>query len=149
MKRKTYRINEEYPSMGDIFQTKVGSKLRLLKFYRQTDTTVWLTDGERLFKRTPDQVQAVRIDRKLLLSHGFKPLETGGQSWEERLVLDCDGLHIEAYERADTMHIEITPEGSAQKTLVCSDFLHELQHLKRLRIAGITLPQLTGTGPVS
>ena len=40
----------------------------------------------------------------------------------------------------ETMHIEITPEGTTQKTLVCCDFVHELQHLKRLRIAGIKLP---------
>ena len=68
MKRKKYRINEEYPSLGDIFQTKVGANLRMLRFYRMTETTVWLTDGKRLYKRKPQQVQAVRIDEKLLIT---------------------------------------------------------------------------------
>ena len=140
MKRKIYRINEEYPSLGDIFQTKVGANLRMLRFYRMTETTVWLTDGKRLYKRKPQQVQAVRIDEKLLITYGFKPKDTLRPSVEKRLQLDRDGLHFEAYERAETMHIEITPEGTTQKTLVCCDFVHELQHLKRLRIAGIKLP---------
>ena len=140
MKRKIYRINEEYPSPGDIFQTRVGTNLRMLRFYRMTETIVWLTDGKRLYKRKPQQVQAVRIDEKLLLTYGFKAKDTLRPSVEKRLQLDRDGLHFEAYERAETMHIEITPEGTTQKTLVCCDFVHELQHLKRLRIAGIHLP---------
>ena len=87
-----------------------------------------------------EQVQAVRIDEKLLLSLGFRTKESEGPTRENQLVLDRDHLHFEAYERGDVMHIEITPDGTDQKTYACCDFHHELQHLKRLKIAGIHLP---------
>ena len=140
MKRKTYRIEEEYPSPGDLFQTKVGSRLRILQFYRMEGNTVLLSDGKRLYRRKSELVQAVRINEKLLLNLGFITGTPNKISKEERLVHNCNGFHFEAYNRADVMHIEITPEGTSQKTLVCCDFLHELQHLKRLQIAGIDLP---------
>jgi hypothetical protein len=59
MKRKTYRIEEEYPSPGDLFQTKVGSRLRILQFYRMEGNTVLLSDGKRLYRRKSELVQAV------------------------------------------------------------------------------------------
>lgn len=130
MKRKQYRIEDEFPSVGDVYQTRVDSRLRVLRFFRQDGRQVWLSDGSRLFQRRPEQVKPVRIDHRLLLRLGFQPNGS-------RLVLDRSGLHFEAYERADTMHIEITPHGSDQKTYVCCDFIHEVQHLKRLRIAGL------------
>lgn len=133
MKRKIYRIQEEYPSTGDLFQTRVNSNKRILQFYRMDGKTVWLTDGKRVFKRKPEEVQAVRIDKKLLLNIGF-------HADGERYIMDCDHLHFEAYEWANTMNIVITPEGASRKTFVCCDFLHEIQHLKRLEIAGIKLP---------
>ena len=67
MKRKIYRIQEEYPSVGDLFQTRVNSRNRILQFYRMNSNTVWLTDGKRVYKRKPEEVRAVRIDKKLLL----------------------------------------------------------------------------------
>lgn len=130
MKRKQYRIEDEFPSVGDVYQTRVDSRLRVLRFFRQDGRQVWLSDGSRLFQRRPEQVKPVRIDHRLLLRLGFQPNGS-------RLVLDRSGLHFEAYERAGTMHIEITPHGSDQKTYVCCDFVHEVQHLKRLRIAGL------------
>ena len=133
MKRKIYRIQEEYPSTGDLFQTRVNSNKRILQFYRMDGKTVWLTDGKRVFKRKPEEVQAVRIDKKLLLNIGF-------HADGKRYIMDCDHLHFEAYEWANTMNIVITPEGDSRKTFVCCDFLHEIQHLKRLEIAGIKLP---------
>lgn len=135
MKRKIYRIQEEYPSTGDLFQTRVNSNKRILQFYRMDGKTVWLTDGKRVFKRKPEEVQAVRIDKKLLLNIGFR-------ADGERYILDCDHLHFEAYEWANTMKLVITPEGASRKTFVCCDFLHEVQHLKRLEIAGIKLPKV-------
>ena len=140
MKRKIYRIEEEYPTPGDLYQTRVGSRLRILQFYRMEGRTVWLIDGKRVYQRMAEQVQAVRIDEKLLLSLGFRTKESEGPTRENQLVLDRDHLHFEAYERGDVMHIEITPDGTNQKTYACCDFLHELQHLKRLKIAGIQLP---------
>ena len=133
MKRKIYRIQEEYPSTGDLFQTRVNSRKRILQFYRMNSNTVWLTDGKRVFKRKPEEVQAVRIDKKLLLNIGF-------HADGERYILDYDHLHFEAYEWCDVINIVITTEGSSRKTYVCCDFLHEVQHLKRLEIAGIKLP---------
>ena len=133
MKKKFYRIEEEYPEVGDLFEMKVGNRYRTLQFYRKDDKTVYLTDGKKIIRCKPEEVRAIQITPKLLVRMGF--YEEGG-----RLVLDRGGLHFEAYERANTMHIEITPEGSTQKTYVCCDFVHELQHLKRLEIAGITLP---------
>ena len=130
MKRKTYRIEEEYPSPGDLFQTKVGSRLRILQFYRMEGNTVLLSDGKRLYRRKSELVQAVRINEKLLLNLGFITGTPNRISKEERLVHNCNGFHFEAYNRADVMHIEITPEGTSQKTLVCCDFLHELFVLK-------------------
>jgi hypothetical protein len=67
MKRKIYRIQEEYPSTGDLFQTRVNSNKRILQFYRMDGKTVWLTDGKRVFKRKPEEVQAVRIDKSCCL----------------------------------------------------------------------------------
>ncbi len=55
-------------------------------------------------------------------------------------ILDCDNLHFEAYKFGRDLVIVITTEGSSRKTYVSCDFLHELQHLKRLEIAGIKLP---------
>ena len=133
MKRKIYRIQEEYPSVGDLFQTRVNSRNRILQFYRMNSNTVWLTDGKRVYERKPEEVQAVRIDKKLLLNIGFR-------ADGERYVFDCDNLHFEAYEWCNDMNIVITTEGSSRKTYVCCDFLHEIQHLKRLEIAGIKLP---------
>ncbi len=133
MKRKIYRIQEEYPSTGDLFQTRVNSNKRILQFYRMDGKTVWLTDGKRVFKRKPEEVQAVRIDKKLLLNIGF-------HADGERYIMDCDHLHFEAYEWGNDMNIVITTDGSSRKTYVCCDFLHEIQHLKRLEIAGIKLP---------
>ena len=133
MKKKNYRIEDEYPEVGDLFQTKVGNRYRTLQFYRQDDKTVYLSDGKKIISRKPEEVRAIQITPKLLYRLGF--YDEGG-----RLVLDRGGLHFEAYERANTMHIEITPAGTTQKTYACCDFLHELQHLKRLQIAGIQLP---------
>lgn len=135
MKRKTYHIEQEYPMQGDIFYTRVSGSQRAMMFHRQDSRNVWLTDGRRHYRRSPGQVRAIPITPKLLCKLGFAPSPT-----TERLVLDRVGLHFEAFERADTMHIEITPEGTQRKTIVCCDFVHELQHLKRLRIAGIRLP---------
>ena len=148
MKRKFYRIEEEYPEVGDLFQTKVGNRYRTWQFYRQDDKAVYLTDGKKIISRKPEEVRAIQITPKLLIRMGFQipsldPAEFQIQQnamCNQRLVLDRGGLHFEAYERANTMHIEITPKGSTQKTYVCCDFVHELQHLKRLEIAGITLP---------
>lgn len=135
MKRKIYRIQEEYPSVGDLFQTRVNSRNRILQFYRMNSKTVWLTDGKRVYERKPEEVQAVRIDKKLLLNIGFR-------ADGERYVFDCDNLHFEAYKQSSDMVIVITTEGESRKTYVCCDFLHELQHLKRLEIAGIKLPKV-------
>ena len=77
MKRKIYRIEEEYPTPGDLYQTRVGSRLRILQFYRMEGRTVWLIDGKRVYQRMAEQVQAVRIDEKLLLSLGFRTKELG------------------------------------------------------------------------
>ena len=133
MKRKIYRIQEEFPSIGDLFQTRVNSHNRILQFYRMNSKTVWLTDGKRVYERKPEEVQAVRIDKRLLLNMGFRAVG-------ERCVFDCDNLHFVAYKQGSDMVIVITTDGSSQKTYVCCDFLHELQHLKRLEIAGIKLP---------
>lgn len=133
MKRKIYRIQEEYPSVGDLFQTRVNSRNRILQFYRMNSNTVWLTDGKRVYERKPEEVKAVRIDKKLLLNIGFR-------ADGERYILDCDNLHFEAYKFGRDLVIVITTEGSSRKTYVSCDFLHELQHLKRLEIAGIKLP---------
>ena len=149
MKRKQYRIEEEFPYEGDLFQTKVGSRRRTLRFCRQDGHHVWLTDGRRVYQRRPEQVRAVRIDGGLLCRRGFHPAADpsparGGERLrplhDSRLVLDRGGLHFEAYERSGVMHVEVTPEGGGRRTLVCCDFVHEVQHLKRLRIAGIRLP---------
>ena len=145
MKRKIYRIQEEFPSVGDLFQTRVNSRNRILQFYRMNKNAVWLTDGKRVYERKPEEVKAVRIDKKLLLNIGFR-------ADGERYILDCDNLHFEAYKWGSVMAIIITTEGSLRKTYVCCDFLHELQHLKRLEIAGIKLPSvfmMAGDGPVS
>jgi hypothetical protein len=135
MKRKIYRIQEEFPSIGDLFQTRVNSRNRILQFYRMNSKTVWLTDGKRVYERKPEEVQAVRINKKLLLNIGFR-------ADGERYVFDCDNLHFEAYKQGSDMVIVITTEGESRKTYVCCDFLHELQHLKRLEIAGIKLPKV-------
>jgi hypothetical protein len=135
MKRKIYRIQEEFPSIGDLFQTRVNSRNRILQFYRMNSKTVWLTDGKRVYERKPEEVRAVRIDKKLLLNIGFR-------ADGERYVFDCDNLHFEAYKQGSDMVIVITTEGESRKTYVCCDFLHELQHLKRLEIAGIKLPKV-------
>lgn len=134
MKRKIYRIQEEFPSIGDLFQTRVNSRNRILQFYRMNSKTVWLTDGKRVYERKPEEVQAVRINKKLLLNIGFR-------ADGERYMFDCDNLHFEAYKQGSDMVIVITTEGESRKTYVCCDFLHELQHLKRLEIAGIKLPK--------
>ena len=97
--------------------------------------TVWLTDGKRVYERKPEEVQAVRINKKLLLNIGFR-------ADGERYMFDCDNLHFEAYKQGSDMVIVITTEGESRKTYVCCDFLHELQHLKRLEIAGIKLPKV-------
>ena len=135
MKRKIYRIQEEFPSIGDLFQTRVNSRNRILQFYRMNSKTVWLTDGKRVYERKPEEVQAVRINKKLLLNIGFR-------ADGERYMFDCDNLHFEAYKQGSDMVIVITTEGESRKTYVCCDFLHELQHLKRLEIAGIKLPKV-------
>lgn len=135
MKRKIYRIQEEFPSVGDLFQTRVNSRNRILQFYRMNSQTVWLTDGKRVYKRKPEEVQAVRIDKKLLLNIGFR-------AEGERYMFDCDNLHFEAYQQGRDMVIVITTQGESRKTYVCCDFLHELLHLKRLKIAGIKLPKV-------
>ena len=135
MKRKIYRIQEEFPSIGDLFQTRVNSRNRILQFYRMNSKTVWLTDGKRVYERKPEEVQAVRINKKLLLNIGFR-------ADGERYMFDCDNLHFEAYKQGSDMIIVITTEGESRKTYVCCDFLHELQHLKRLEIAGIKLPKV-------
>lgn len=135
MKRKIYRIQEEFPSIGDLFQTRVNSRNRILQFYRMNSKTIWLTDGKRVYERKPEEVQAVRIDKKLLLNIGFR-------ADGERYVFDCDNLHFEAYKQGCDMVIVITTEGESRKTYVCCDFLHEVQHLKRLEIAGIKLPKV-------
>lgn len=134
MKRKIYRIQEEFPSIGDLFQTRVNSRNRILQFYRMNSKTVWLTDGKRVYERKPEEVQAVRIN-KMLLNIGFR-------ADGERYMFDCDNLHFEAYKQGSDMVIVITTEGESRKTYVCCDFLHELQHLKRLEIAGIKLPKV-------
>lgn len=133
MKRKKYRIEEEFPQTGDLFETKVNGRYRTLQFYRQDDKAVYLTNGKKIIIRKPEEVRAIQITPKLLRRVGFYDAN-------DRLVLDRGGLHFEAYERANTMHIEITPEGTTQKTLACCDFIHEIQHLKRLQIANIHLP---------
>lgn len=135
MKRKIYRIQEEFPSIGDLFQTRVNSRNRILQFYRMNSKTVWLTDGKRVYERKPEEVQAVRINKKMLLNIGFR-------ADGERYMFDCDNLHFEAYKQGSDMVIVITTEGESRKTYVCCDFLHELQHLKRLEIAGIKLPKV-------
>ena len=135
MKRKIYRIQEEFPSIGDLFQTRVNSRNRILQFYRMNSKTVWLTDGKRVYERKPEEVQAVRINKKLMLNIGFR-------ADGERYMFDCDNLHFEAYKQGSDMVIVITTEGESRKTYVCCDFLHELQHLKRLEIAGIKLPKV-------
>lgn len=135
MKRKIYRIQEEFPSIGDLFQTRVNSRNRILQFYRMNSKTVWLTDGKRVYERKPEEVQAVRINKKLLLNIGFR-------ADGERYMFDCDNLHFEAYKQGSDMVIVITTEGESRKTYVCCDFLHEVQHLKRLEIAGIKLPKV-------
>jgi hypothetical protein len=135
MKRKIYRIQEEFPSIGDLFQTRVNSRNRILQFYRMNSNTVWLTDGKRVYERKPEEVQAVRINKKLLLNIGFR-------ADGERYMFDCDNLHFEAYKQGSDMVIVITTEGESRKTYVCCDFLHEVQHLKRLEIAGIKLPKV-------
>ena len=135
MKRKIYRIQEEFPSIGDLFQTRVNSRNRILQFYRMNSKTVWLTDGKRVYERKPEEVKAVRINKKLLLNIGFR-------ADGERYMFDCDNLHFEAYKQGGDMVIVITTEGESRKTYVCCDFLHELQHLKRLEIAGIKLPKV-------
>ena len=133
MKRKKYRIEEEFPQTGYLFETKVNGRYRTLQFYRQDDKAVYLTNGKKIISRKPEEVRAIQITPKLLYRLGF--YDEG-----DRQILDRKGLHFEAYERANTMHIEITPEGTTQKTLACCDFIHELQHLKRLQIANIHLP---------
>ena len=135
MKRKIYRIQEEFPSIGGLFQTRVNSRNRILQFYRMNSKTVWLTDGKRVYERKPEEVKAVRINKKLLLNIGFR-------ADGERYMFDCDNLHFEAYKQGSDMVIVITTEGESRKTYVCCDFLHELQHLKRLEIAGIKLPKV-------
>ena len=135
MKRKIYRIQEEFPSIGDLFQTRVNSRNRILQFYRMNSKTVWLTDGKRVYERKPEEVKAVRINKKLLLNIGFR-------ADGERYMFDCDNLHFEAYKQGSDMVIVITTVGESRKTYVCCDFLHELQHLKRLEIAGIKLPKV-------
>lgn len=135
MKRKIYRIQEEFPSIGDLFQTRVNSRNRILQFYRMNSKTVWLTDGKRVYERKPEEVKAVRINKKLLLNIGFR-------ADGERYMFDCDNLHFEAYKQGSDMVIVITTEGESRKTYVCCDFLHELQHLKRIEIAGIKLPKV-------
>lgn len=135
MKRKIYRIQEEFPSIGDLFQTRVNSRNRILQFYRMNSKTVWLTDGKHVYERKPEEVKAVRINKKLLLNIGFR-------ADGERYMFDCDNLHFEAYKQGSDMVIVITTEGESRKTYVCCDFLHELQHLKRLEIAGIKLPKV-------
>lgn len=146
MKRKKYRIEEEFPQTGDLFETKVNGRYRTLQFYRQDDKAVYLTNGKKIISRKPEEVRAIQITPKLLLRMGFQIPSSDPAAFQmrqnanDRLVLDRGGLHFEAYERANTMHIEITPAGTTQKTLACCDFIHELQHLKRLQIANIHLP---------
>lgn len=119
--------------MGDLFQTKVGGRNRPVQFFRRDKKTIYLFYGKKIITRKAEEVRAIQITPKLLYRLGFNNVG-------ERLMLDRKGLHFEAYERANIMHIAITPEGETRKTLVCCDFVHELQHLKRLQIAGITLP---------
>ena len=133
MKKKMYRIDEEFPYMGDLFQTKVGGRLRPVQFFRRVRKTVYLFYGKKIISRKAEEVKAIRITPKLLYRLGF--YDEG-----DRLILDRKGLHFEAYESANAMQIEITPKGETRKTLVCCDFVHELQHLKRLKIDNIALP---------
>ena len=148
MKKKTYRIEEEFPNMGDLFQTKVGGRLRPVQFYRRVRKTVYLFYGKKIISRKAEEVKAIQITQKLLFEMGFQIPSSDPAAFQmrqntkgnQRLVLDRGGMHFEAYEGANVMNIEIYPEGETRKTIVCCDFVHELQHLKRLKIANIILP---------
>ena len=148
MKKKMYRIEEEFPYMGDLFQTKVGGRLRPVQFFRRDRKTVYLFYGKKIISRKAEEVKAIQITQKLLFKMGFQIPSSDPAAFQmrqntkgdQRLILDRGGMHFEAYEGANVMHIEIYPEGETRKTIVCCDFVHELQHLKRLQIAGITLP---------
>ena len=72
-----------------------------------------------------EQVQAVRIDEKLLLSLGFRTKESEDPTRENQLVLDRDHLHFEAYERGDVMPNSSISNASKSPASICHfHFLH-------------------------